>query len=197
MAAIDFTGLLRFRSAVPVPINFGRVQRPETGGAAYRTDRRGNRWAFRFETPRMNIEPEGRRLQAMFDDAERLGGIFPIEQPDFDVGAPGSPVLAANYAVGRNLPLAALTPHYAIRAGWWCSVIVDGQRYLDRVMDQAIAEADGTATIRLKNLIRVPMTEGCVVEIAQPKIQGTVELEPPAWEVDRMTSFAFTVTEDR
>jgi hypothetical protein len=196
MSAIDFSAL-PIRRAVPMTVAFGRVQRPGTGGETFRTDRLGNRWAFQFETASMPLEPNGARWQALFDDAERVGGVFSIKQPGFVIGPCGSPTVGDYTPAGRLIPLTGLTPRYSIRARQWLSTKIDGQWFLDRIMEPAMADASGNATVRIKNLIRRPLSEGDMVELAAPKIQGTIEMSGGSgWELERVTSFAFTVTED-
>jgi len=187
---------LEIAECMPIPMNFGGVQSSALG-PAQRIDRLGSRWAFQFASVPMDLEPDGRRWGALFDQAEVEGGIFRIRQPGLNVGAPGLPLIAADTPLGRSLPLAGLTPGCVIRLGQWLSVIVDGQRYLDRAMEQVIAESDGTATVTIKYLIRSPMSEGDVVEIAVPKIEGSVDgAFGGGWGNDRTTSFSFTVRED-
>jgi hypothetical protein len=193
--SIDLTALEIF-DCDPIPMNQGGIIRSPLG-AAQRIDRMGSHWAFRFQSVPIDMEPDGRLFSALFDRAEREGGIFRIRQPNLNVGAPGLPVIAADTPLGRSLPLAGLTPGYPIRAGQWLSVIVDGQRYLDRVMEQVIAESDGTATVEIKYLIRAPMYEDDVVELAVPKIEGSLMGGyGGGWASDRTTSFSFTVEED-
>lgn len=188
---------LSFVKAAPVPITFGGVRVPQTGGSAFRVDRRGDRWAFDFTTSRMPIEPEGGLLEALFDEAQRAGGLFRVRIPGFDPGAPGAPTIGADTVSGRVLPLVGLSPNYVVRPRQWLSVIVDGQRYLDRVTHQAIADSSGAANVTIRNLIRVPLSADDLVELDAPKIQGTVAMrQAPDWGEDRMMQFAFTVTED-
>lgn len=196
MSVIDFTAL-SFASAVPMPVNAGGVRMPANGAQSFRVDRMGARWAFDFQTVDMAIEPEGRRWQALFGAADRLGGLFRVRQPGFDPGGPGTPVVSADTAAGREVPVSGLSANYTIRLGQWLSFVVGGQRYLDRVTEQAIADADGEATVKIQNLLRAPLTEGDVVELGVPKIEGSIVMrQAPGWGQDRMTSFAFTVTED-
>lgn len=197
MASIDLTEL-RIASAVPEPYAFSGWRRPGLGGALSYESRLGDRWSIRLRTPMMAVEPDWRRWSALFDDAERLGGIFEIPQPGYDVGAPGTPLVDADTASGREVPIKGLTPDYAIRAGQWLSIVSDGYRYADRVAVQAIADSSGDATVRLRNLIRAPLSEGDVVELGAPKIEGAVEiLSRPPLEIERVTSIEFLVTELR
>ncbi|HEX8412396.1 MAG TPA: hypothetical protein VF637_00715 [Sphingomicrobium sp.] len=196
MASVDLTGL-RINSATPMPVTFGGIQRPATGGAVTRIRRMGSRWAFTFTTPPMRIDPDYRLWSAQFDRAEDDGALIHINLPGFSVGTPGTPTVATTTATGRSIPLTGLTAGYVIRAGQWVSFIVGGKRYLDRIAQQVTASAGGTATITIKNLIRVSIPAGTVAELAVPKIEGSLEYEsPPTWSVDRFAAFAFTITED-
>jgi hypothetical protein len=195
MSVVDLTHL-SFMDAVPVPIDYANVIEPGSGASSTRVDRLGSRWAFDFVTKPMHIEPDGGRVEALLDQAERLGALCAIRIPDFDVGIPGSPTIADDLTNGRVLPLVGLTPYYAFRPRQWVSVIVDGQRYLDRVVEQAVANADGEVEITLRHLIRVPMSEGDVVEVSKPKIEGHCTLaERPRWSRERIIQFAFRITE--
>jgi hypothetical protein len=194
VSAIDFTEL-RFSSQVPFSVTNGFVQ--NAPGGFYRIDTLGDRWGFRFITPPVAMEPEGRRLQAMFDDAERVGGLFAIRQPGFDVRAPGDPVVSADTLAGKIIPIEGGKPNYEVRIGQWVSVVVGGQRYLDRVMERVVLDGSGAGNLRIKNLIRKPLSEGDAVELGVPKIEGSVTWdEPPPWDEARMTRFAFTVLEE-
>ncbi|HEX8415314.1 MAG TPA: hypothetical protein VF637_15745 [Sphingomicrobium sp.] len=196
MASVDLTGL-RIDSATPAPLTFGGVQRPATGGAVTRIQRMGSRWSFTFTTPPMPIEPDYRIWSAQFDRAENDGALMRILLPGFSVGTPGSPTVASTVSTGRSVALTGVTANYVIRAGQWISFVVGGVRYLDRIAQQVAASSTGTATIVLKNLIRVPMPAGTVAELAVPKIEGSLEYSSvPTWTVDRLSMFAFTITED-
>lgn len=188
-----------FVDATPLPVELGRIQQAGGGAVAFRTDRLGNRWAFKLLSKPMRVEPDGRRWGSRFRRAKRLGGIFRVQIPGFDVGAPGFGVtVAADTAAGRAIPIQGATPGYVIREGQFLSVIAGGQRYLDCCTAQTIVASDGTATVPIECLIRVPLSEDDVVELAEPKIEGSVLMEgEPGWGADRMTQFAFTVREDR
>lgn len=196
MAVVDLTDL-RIASALPQPFNGAAVQQP-TYGSGFRIDRPGSRWRFQFRTPAMYLEPDWRQMSAHFDDAERLGGLFAIPQPRFAVGAPGSPLIDGATATGRLVQLSGLTANYAVRAGQWVSLVVDGQRYADRIAEQVVASSGGTATIRLRNLIRAPLAGGEVVELAVPKVEGLVEVSAwPELTPDGVTDLEWSVTEVR
>lgn len=196
MAVVDLTDI-RIRGYLPVPINQARAQKPAYG-SAFLLDRLGGRWAFQFATPLMPAEPDCRQLLARFDDAERLGGLFAIPQSRFPIGAPGSPTVATATASGREVPVTGGTPSYAFRAGQWISLLVGGQYYADRIAEQAILDASGEGTLRLRNLIRVALPEGTTVEAGAPKIEGIVEVTArPAIDPRHRVAIEWTVTEAR
>lgn len=196
MAVVDLTDL-RITGVVPQPFNGAAVQQP-TYGSGFRIDRPGSRWRFLFRTPAMHLEPDWRRASARFDDAERLGGLFAIPQLRFNTGSPGSPVIDGAMTSGRLVPISGLTPNYAIRAGQWVSFVVEGQRYADRIAEEVIAASDGTAEVRLRNLIRQPFEGGETVELGAPKVEGIVEVsEWPELTPDGVTDIQWIVTEAR
>jgi len=195
MASVDLTDL-NFEEAVPTPLQFGRLLRPQTGGAIQRIDRLGNRWMIACRTPVMPIEPDGRLIGARLNRAVRDGGYIRIRQPNFDVGAPGTPLVNGAVSSGRTVDIDGLTPGYAIRDGQWVSFVTGGARYLDCVDAQVIADSSGEATITLHNLLRAPLADNATVELGLPRLEGVVEITSPApWPRDRLTYFEFTVTE--
>lgn len=197
MASVDLTSL-DFEEAVLAPMQFGRVLRPQTGGALQRIDRLGNRWMITCRTPVMPIEPEGRLVAQMLDRAVRDGGIVRVRQPNFDPGAPGTPLVNGAVSSGREVDIDGLTPNYPIKAWQPISFVTGGVRYFDRVESQVIANSSGQATITLYNLLRAPLADNATVELGMPRIEGVVELLSPApWPKDRLTYFEFTVTETK
>lgn len=196
MASIDLTGI-PLALAEPMALDFGASVEPATGGRRTWVDRLGSRWAWRFETATMKLEPQGRLWSEKLDRARRVGALIALEQPDLNVGAPGSPVVRSSTATGRTVPVQGATPGYAVKAGSWVSLVVDGQRYLDRVTEQVVADATGEMDLTLRYLIRAPLSVGDVVELGRPKIEGVLEdLAGGAWSNDRVTSFVFTITEE-
>jgi len=196
MPAIDFTAL-GIATAVPFPVTFGNTQNTPAG--AFHIDRLGDRWGFEFTSRSYLVEPDGGRFQALFDDAEKQGGVFRVNQPGFDIGAPGLPTASADIAAGKLITIEGATPNYTIRPRQWLNYFgADGQRYLDRAMEQVVLDASGAGTIRIKNLLRAPIAEGSTIELGKPCIEGSIAMRSaPEWDARRMTRFAFTVTEDR
>lgn len=193
--SIDLTDIKISGDAI-VPHIFGGLLPSALGGATARIERLGDRYSAEVSTPAMPIEPDGRRWSARLQRALREGGIVLIHQPDLNIGAPGSPVVSADTASGRTIAITGLTPHYAVREGQWLNVIHAGQRYLDQVTEQVIADASGNATVTIQNLIRTPLTIGDTIDLATPSIEGWIDgdFSIPR-SVDRITSFSFVISE--
>lgn len=179
-----------------MPMDFGGLMPSALGGATERYGRLGNRYSAMISTPAMRIEPDGRRWSARLFKARQVGAIVEIHQPDFKVGAPGSPLVAVDIAAGKVLQVSGLTPHYAVREGQWLNYIVDGQRYLDQATENSTANEAGQINITIQELIRVPLTTGDVIELARPCIEGWIDGDfSIARDVQRITSFSFTIVE--
>lgn len=193
--SVDLTAL-RAQEADPQPFRLGGTVRGSLG-SSQRIDRLGDRWQLTFTTPPLRIEPDGRRWSVLLDQGSREGVIVRVRQPNLVNRALGSPVVASTTAAGRTLPISGLLPGSVVAMGQCFSIIVGGRRYLDKARTEVIAAADGTASLTLVNLLRVPVPSGTAVEFAQPKIEGTIDGEyGGAWGRNRLTSFSFTVVED-
>jgi hypothetical protein len=192
---IDLTGL-PIASATPRLVEFGGLLTPALGGPVQRIDRMGSRWAWRFESAPMNIEPEGREWAARIVRAKREGARLKVSQPDFLAGDPGNPVVLTATASGRVVPLVGLAPGYVVREGSWLSVTHAGRSYLDQVADDAVAGLDFKAVVTIQNLLRSPLSFEDPVELVEPRIEGWIE-DPVEWPLasNRTTMFAFTIAE--
>lgn len=194
--AIDLTGLPLLR-AVPAPFRLGGTVRGALGHSQ-QINRLGDRWTWEIETPAIEWEPDGRLWSARLTAALRAGALLAIPQPRLPIGPVGSPIVAAATVSGRTIPVAGLQPGAYVRAGQWLSIIVGGRRYSDMIEGSAMAASDGTATIIITNLLRTPLAGGETIEIAVPKVEGTIESDTfgGGIELSGFTSFAFTLIED-
>lgn len=194
--SIDLTGI-PIASVVPSMIEFGGVLTPSLGGPSQRVDRLGNRWAMEFQTAPMRMEPDARHWAAQLALAKREGALLRVSLPNFDPIAPGSPAVAEATLSGRTVPIAGMTGNHPIRSGQWVSIVHGGQRYLDMVVANSVSAADGTATLSIANLLRVPLAVGDTVELARPMIEGSITgvLSWP-WQNNRLSVFSFRIEED-
>lgn len=177
-------------------VRFGARVTSPLGAGSQKIDRPGTRYRYTRETGRMKIEPHGRKWAALIQAATNDGARMRVKLDGFKAGAPGSPVVAANTASGRQVPLSGLTPGYAIRAGQPVTITHGARSYFDFTRSAIIAGADGTATMTLQQLIRVPLAAGDKVEFAAPFIEGDIteafEFEQP---LEGYTSFTVTIEE--
>ncbi|MCH4894011.1 hypothetical protein GO308_12885 [Sphingomonas sp. SFZ2018-12] len=178
-------------------IDFGGRLVPPLGGPVLNVDRAGSRYGISITTAAKPIEPDGRVAFATLKRARAEGAIITVPQPGLVIGSPGAPVVASLTAAGRLIPLSGLTAGYVIRQDQAISFVVGGRRYLDFAAEQVTASGGGTATLRIQNLLRVPLPAGTIAEIAEPKIEGsiTAPLRKPQ-PLDRFVSFEFIIEED-
>jgi hypothetical protein len=196
MAVVDLTAL-PIAYALPAPFSQARAQQP-TYGSGFILDRPGTRWQFAFASPLMRVEPDWRTYSALFDDAERLGALCAIPQPGFNPGNPGLTLVDGATASGRVVPVTGGTAYYPFRIGQWISIVVDGQRYADRIAEQSVLDATGEGEIRLRNLLRVPLAGAEVIEVGEPKVEGIIEITSrPPLEPRQMAAIEFMLTEVR
>jgi hypothetical protein len=194
--SVDLTDL-RISGDAIMPLLYGGLLTSALGGATARIERLGDRYSAEVSTPAMPIEPDGRRWSARLQKALREGGRIGIYQFGLNIGAPGAPEVATTTASGRMIPVTGLTPYYAVREGQWFNYFDgDGQRYLEQAAEQVIADASGELELPLQNLLRVPLTAGSSIDLAAPCIEGWIEgdFSIPR-SVERITSFAFTISE--
>jgi hypothetical protein len=169
--AVLLSGLKIARARVRM-LDFGGELTPGLGGMVQRINRMGSRYALDVELPPLPEEPDGRLLTTKLRQAKQEGALFPFPQPSLHIGSPGAPVVDGTGIAGTTLPLRGLTPHYAIRAGQFMSVITAGRRYLYAAAAQAIADASGSVTVTIAPMLRAEPTDGDIVEIGKPMIEG-------------------------
>ncbi len=194
--SIDLTGI-PIRSMIDRSQDFAALLSPPLGGPVQRIERPGTRTTFVVTTPFMDVEPDGRRWAARLKAAKREMATLTIEQVGLAIGAPGSPTVAADTATGRFVAVEGMTPNYSIRPDQWLSFLrADGKRYLAQAAVLVTADGDGAVTIELHDLIRAPLAEGDLVEIARPKITGWLsgDFGLPR-DVDEIVQFTFEIAE--
>lgn len=198
MAAVDL-GLPPLIAARPIPMAFGGVQRSDFGGASQYVAMLGDRWAFAFETAMMEVEPLGREMLVDLTRGRREGVIVRIVQPDFPAGAPGAPTVRTATVAGRTIPIEGATPNCVLRKGIWLNYFdALGRPYLDQTTAEVVTDGDGEADLPIQNLLRAPLAEGSAIELAEPRIRGSIEGEfGGGWGLDPYTSFSFVVSEER
>jgi hypothetical protein len=182
--------------ASPSLIDFGMILRPATGAAAGRIDRKGSRYRVGVSYPPMKVEVAdvfvARLLRAK---SEGLRIPYPLLRSQ---GSPGSPVVDGAGQSGTTLNLRGLNPGYAIKEGFWLSIVdASGQHYLHNVHTPVMVGAGGTATIGITPELRVPFADGATVNLAVPMIEGFVVGNEWGWAipVNRLIAIEFEMEE--
>ncbi|MED5545801.1 MAG: hypothetical protein VYD90_11170 [Pseudomonadota bacterium] len=190
--------------ATPRVIDFGGFLEGAAGAQTQRANQLGNRYAVAFTLPPLENDHDGRIWVNRLLKGMQEG--FRMEYPllDFHPGTPnrsdGSPVVVdGGGQAGKLLVIRNLTPHYAFREGQPFSLEIEGQHYLDFIAENAIADAAGSVTIQLTQMLRKPPPDGAVLHIAKPMIEGFVMGDPVSWEIalNRCIGLSFEIRESR
>lgn len=177
-------------------LDFGFIQRPITGAAAQRVDRKGNRFQADFTFPPMKANT-ARVFTSRLQTAKREGIRMEVPLLDVDQGSPGSPVVDGANQTGTSLNIRGLTPGYEFKEGFWLSILAgSGQYFLHNVRGDVTADGLGDATITIEPALRVLFPDGAVIDLVTPKIEGLVTNDL-AWEIptNRLVQVSFTMEE--
>ena len=185
-------------SAEPFLRDFGAVLTPFLGGPEQRINRLGTRFGLRVTLPPMPTRDKALTIQSRLLRAreDRLRMEWP--QPDFDAGSPGAPLVSAAVASGTALPLKGMTGGYALKEGQMLAIVHGGRRYMHMIAADVTVAGGGTASASIWPMLRTPLSNNDVVEIASPNIEGLVSPgDELSWQisVDRLASFSFTLSE--
>lgn len=183
MSAILLPSKPGIRAGKPRLIDWGGRLVPILGGPVQNLFRLGTRFSLEFQLPPMPSEPTGRRWAADLIMAKHSGAIMPFIQDQFNVGAPGLPVVDGAGQTGMTLEMRSVTPGYAFRYGQFFSLIHGGKRYLHMVAAQAIVGSDGKVAVPIFPMLRVIPADGAVLEVGQPKIEGSLLGNEVAWDI--------------
>lgn len=145
---------------------------PAFGGSDQELLRKGSRYEAVYDHGEMDYIEALEWSDVMIDGAIVCAPIF---QPGLDTGAPGAPVANGAGQGGKLLLLRGMTPGYPIRKGQFLTHVANtGQRYLYRASARVIASANSNLAVPLHTLLRRPPSDGDVIEIAQPMIEGAL-----------------------
>lgn len=157
---------------------------PWGGGVTQTIQRLGTRSGVEYRLPRMRSEPDGRIWGMKLREAKLSGAIVPFIQDGFDVGAPGfANMVDGNGQTGSTLKIRGCTPAYAFRYGQALSFIHGNRHWLHFVRIETIVPANGVVNLPIFPMMRVIPDDGDMVEIAEPKIEGSLSGNEVAWDV--------------
>lgn len=177
--------------------DFGTVLTPFLGGPEQRINRLGTRFGLRLTMPPMDAD-EGMVYLSRLLQGRQSTVILPWPMLDFDPGTPGAPLVSANVASGTSITIKGLSAGYPIKEGQFFSVIHAGRRYIYMFTADATANGSGNATASIFPLLRSPLSNNDVLEIAQPMIEGLVlPGEEISWQIGLSNDreFSFSVME--
>lgn len=162
------------------------------GGETTMVGKLGSR--FQVETTPKLHGRDGIALVAKLNANRGLKVRLPFRQPGIEIGNPGNPSVNAA-SEGTTLSLKGLSAGYHLQAGQMVSVVKNGKRYLHQIVDEVFATGGGTATATITPMIRTPLAGGETVEIANPTIEGFLQMSGQTeWVVGYTEAVEVTVT---
>lgn len=182
--------------AEPYGVDFGFWLTPASGAEELRVARMGGRFGCKFTFPPMRAD----KARVFVSDllGAHFGDTLKIDYPLLDVsqGSPGSPVVDGAGQAGTSLALRALTPGYAVKKGFWLTIVDEnGRGYLHNVRAAVRADASGETTLTIAPMLRWPFLDGATVLLARPTIEGKVPAEPWQLPVNKLVQVGFTLEE--
>lgn len=187
-------------SAEPALIDFGGELTPSLGGPVQRIERMGSRFSLAVTMPPMKFDKVAREWLVKLMKAKQEGGRLEWPMLDFSPGLPGS-TIAVNGAgqSGRTLNVDGAPEGYVFRVGQPFNIISGGVYYLHFVTSEVIVGAPGTASLSIEPMLRVSPSDGALLEVGTPKIEGFISGNELPWSMDvaRIIGLSFTITERR
>lgn len=155
------------------PVRQAEVQRAAAGGARLPINRTGDHWSVEVDTGALGIVCARELLADILRGAGEMVRVY-IPQPGIDTGAPGTPRVKGADQAGSSLIVDGLTPYFAVRKGWFVTVVTDGVGRPYLVTGVVIADNNGEATLPLWPMLHVQPADNDVVEIAEPFLDGLI-----------------------
>lgn len=190
---LDFDEFISFQ---PAMLDFGGSLVGALGGEEQRLNRQGNRFTATYAVD-FDTDEEARAFVQDLRLAMRNGATAPFPQSGLRIGIPGTPLVDGAVSGGTSLPLKSMTPHYAIRKGQFCSILLSGRRYLYSAASAVIADASGNATVTIDPPLRKALAGDEPVSFAQVTIEGSLQGDEVQWETatSGYEPFVFTIRE--
>lgn len=155
------------------PVRQTEVQSAAAGGARLPINRTGDHWSVEVDTGALGIVCARELLADILRGAGEMVRVY-IPQPGIDTGAPGAPRVKGGDQAGSTLLVDGLTPYFAVRKGWFVTVVTDGVGRPYLVTGEVIADAAGEATLPLWPMLHVQPADNDAVEIAEPYLDGLI-----------------------
>lgn len=181
----------------PRALDWGGELVPPLGGETQRLNRLGDRFAIEVTLTPTQDAALALAYVSRLRRARREGARLPFPQLNLAVGSPGDVRVDGAGQAGSWLAVRGATAGYAFREGQFFSLVSDGRRHLHSVAAAATASAAGLALLAIEPMLRVSPSDGDVVEVAAPMIEGFVGGNEQGWTVDiaGTVGLSFTLTE--
>ena len=126
----------------------------------------------------------GAALIADLERGETETVVVAIPEPGLEPVNYGTPLVCGASQLGMTLNIDGLPVGRVIPKGKWFSVIISGQRFAYMTTAEATANGSGQAGLSIFPMLRRSPPDNAVIELAEPKLEGFVQL-PQSWAVRR------------
>jgi hypothetical protein len=177
-------------------VSASRVAR-SPNGARLPLNRPGDHFAMEVDAKTLGAAC-GRELLAdiLRGNGETVRAYIP--QIGIDPGAVGAPKVAGADQWGESLTLDGFTPYFAIRKGWFFTVVRAAFPSLHIVTAEVIADLDTTATIPFWPPLRTVTADNTEIELVEPWLEGSIDEggDHETAGFKALTLDSFTIEED-
>jgi len=178
----------------PSFIDFGAYQRPYTGAEVTRIDRAGGKFKIVFVLPPL---VDGRAMVSKLIRAKKEGIRVGLPLLGQSQGTPGTPLVDGAGQSGTTLNIKGLLAGYTVKEGYWLSIVQSGRYYLHNIAATASADSSGDLAATIFPALRTAFSDGAVIALDKPKIEGFIEGNEQVWEIsaELHTGIEFSVEE--
>lgn len=183
-------------SANPGYLDWGGVISSPLGGADQKLNRLGDRFTIDVTMNTMETDEDAAAWIAALIQGKKDGAIFPWPQ-NIKIDGSGDIAVDGGGQGGTTLNVRGSSAGRKFLRGQFVSVVHDGRRYLHIITAAATANGAGKAALGVEPMIRVPYSNGALVEVDVPKIEGFTEGNRQDWSIDvaRNVGLQFRITE--
>lgn len=180
-----------------IPMALGQPQKSPLTGTTQGGGSSVVMWRLELAFPPQNNLANVRAIRNIMAQAKQDTVAIPVRQPGFSVGTPGTILVGAGHVAGtKTLPLTGIAGGYSLLAGQFISILTGGVYYLYTLAADSPAGAS-SRTVTLTSTTRAAHASGNTVDVAQPMIEGWIDMQSLSADVNAHYGFSLAIEEAR
>ena len=178
-----------------VPMALGAPQKSPLTGTTQGGGSSVIMWRMELSFPPQDDNAKVRAIRTIMAQAKQDTVAIPIRQPGFSVGSPGTITVGSGHVAGtKSLPLAGIAGGYSLLAGQFISIFTGGRYYLYTLAADSPAGA-ANRTVQLTSTTRAAHASGNPVDVANPVVEGWIDLPSLSADITNQYSFSLAIEE--